>query len=52
MIEMSEYLAIAIPKHLPCDISIDFLNEAKRHFCDISLDEYARKIEIINLLYI
>lgn len=52
MIEMSGYVAIAIPQHLPYDISLDFLNEAKKHFCDISLNEYARKIEIINLVYI
>jgi hypothetical protein len=28
------------------------LYEAKKYFCNISLDEYARKNVIINLLYI
>ena len=52
MIEMKEYVFIAIPKNIKCNISIDFLNEAKNHFCNVSLNEYARKIEIVNLLYI
>jgi hypothetical protein len=52
MMEMQQYVCIAIPQSIKCNISTGFLNEAKKHFCAVSLDEYARKIEIVNLLCI
>lgn len=52
IIELSNYVAIAVPQASPIDISPEFLQTAKKHFCEVALDEYARKIEIINLLYI
>lgn len=50
MIEIGNHVCIAIPQGTPETISNDFLYEAKKKFCTISLDEYARKIEIVNLL--
>lgn len=52
MIEIEKYVCIAIPQSILCEISPDFLDAAKKHFCFVSMDEYARKIEIINLLSI
>ena len=49
---LSEYVCIAIPQSIPLDISSKFLDTAKKHFCEVALDEYARKIEIENLLCI
>jgi hypothetical protein len=52
MIETDKYVCIAIPQKTKYKISDEFLYEAKKYFCNISLDEYARKNVIINLLYI
>ncbi len=52
MMELTKYVCIAIPQSTKIDISDEFLYAAKKHFCDVALDEYARKIEITNLLYI
>lgn len=52
MIEMENHVCIAIPQSILCELSYDFLDAAKKHFCSVSIDEYARKVEIINLLSI
>lgn len=52
MLELSNYIAIAVPQNSSIHISPEFLQVAKNHFCEVALDEYARKITIINLLYI